>query len=110
MIRFIRWIFGFALAVLVTAFAVFNRHDIPFAYSPVHDPIDVPLFAVGLGFMALGFLIGAFIVWLNQIPLFYLRHKQKKKIRSLEKELENVQDHVKSGMPPSDLFPALPKK
>lgn len=110
MMSFIRGIFGLALAVLVTAFAVFNRETVSLAWSPLHDPQDLPLYAVGLGMMAVGFVLGGVMVWLNQGTVRKTKRKQSKQIKSLEKELESINENIKSGMPASDFFPALPKK
>jgi len=105
----IRWIFGFLTALAVMAFAVMNREPVPLSWSPLHPPLDVPVFAFGLGLMALGFFLGSFITWLNTNSLRREKRRQKKQIKLLEKELEAVNEN-KSGEAPSDFFPALPKK
>ncbi len=109
MIAFIRWIFGVALAVLVTAFAVFNRQDVEVIWSPMHESEHLPLYAVGLGMMAVGFFIGGAMVWFNQGSLRSEKRKQKKQIKHLEQELETASDLIKTGVPQSDLFPSLPR-
>lgn len=110
MLTFIRWIFGIPLAVFITAFAVFNRQNVEVFWSPINEPVNIPLYFIGLGLMAFGFIIGGIIVWLNQGSLRSAKRKQNKQIKTLEKELKNASENIKDGTPPSDFFPALPGK
>lgn len=106
--RLILWIIGFIIAASVTAFAVFNRHSVDLFWSPVNEPVSLPLYAVGLGFMVYGFLVGAAIVWLSGSAVRRSRRKQIKRIRELEKELHTDEALLRTGPPPADFFPALP--
>ena len=106
----IRAIFGFILALALTGFAVSNREIIDLIYSPIHDPLQVPLYLVALLFMAAGFVLGAVVTWLNGSKTRKLKRQQRKTIRALEKELgERSKDKEEPAAPPSDFFPALPK-
>ena len=106
--RLILWILGFIIAVSVTAFAVFNRHAIDAFWSPFHPPLQIPLYAVGIGFMAYGFIAGAVIVWFSGGSVRKSRRQQLRKIRELQKDLEEADDKYKQAVPPADFFPALP--
>lgn len=107
--NFIRTIFGFILAITLVAFAVSNRQSAELVYSPVHDTLDVPLYLIALLFMALGFVLGGFAVWINGGKTRRLKRQQRKTIKELEKELKNVENtDAKTTTPPSDFFPALP--
>lgn len=106
--RLLLWIIGFVIAIAVAAFAVFNRQPISLTYSPIHQPLEVPLYAVGLGLMATGFIIGAALVWLNGADIRRTRRKQTRQIRKLEKELAETAKTDIAITPPSDFFPALP--
>ncbi|MCB1720971.1 MAG: LapA family protein [Alphaproteobacteria bacterium] len=107
---FIRAIFGFIIAIALVAFAVSNRQNIALNYSPVHDPLEIPLYLLTLLFMALGFIFGALIMWLNTAPTRRRSRQQRKTIKALEKELANAQNKKTSpaNVPPSELFPTLP--
>ncbi len=105
----IRWIIGFLIAVIVTAFAVSNRHMALLYFSPLHPPLEFPLYVIGLGLIAFGFLLGAFTVWLNSASIRRSKRKQSKHIKTLEKALDAVNENGKAHSPPSDFFPALPK-
>lgn len=99
----IRWIVGFAIALLTVAFAVLNLKPVPLVWSPFHDPIELPLYLVGLGLMAIGFLIGALTVWLNTDPLHLQRWHQRKKIKNLEKEIKTLHEGTGEKAPENAL-------
>lgn len=107
---FIKTIFGFVLAAFLVAFAVSNRQDTTLIYSPVHDPLNVPLYLLALLFMATGFVLGGTVVWLNGSKTRRLKRQQRKTIKELEKELEKIETtDPKIVQPASEFFPALPK-
>jgi uncharacterized integral membrane protein len=84
----LRFILGLLIAILLTAFAVANRQVVVVHWSPFHEALNLPLYLVALGLMALSFLSGSVLVWLNTIPLRVNAMRQKKQIRTLEKEVE----------------------
>ncbi len=86
--RFIRGILGLALALLFTAFAVANRQTVEITWSPLHPAASLPLYALALGLLATGFLIGSLFVWLESIPVRLEKTRQKRRIKTLEKELK----------------------
>lgn len=109
--NFIRTIFGTILAIALVVFAVANRQQAELVYSPIHDPLQVPLYLITLIFMALGFSLGGFTVWMNAGKNRRLGRQQRKTIKELEKELKKIEEaDPKFHEPPSDFFPALPQK
>lgn len=91
MIAAIRWICGFAIAILFAGFAAMNRQNVTFYITPLHDPREWPLFIVILGFAGLGFMIGALSVWLNDGKLRREKRLQKRQIKTLEAELKKAE-------------------
>jgi|OM-RGC.v1.029461664 Protein of unknown function (DUF1049). len=110
MLGFLRWICGLSLAVLLAYFAVFNQHVTEIIYSPLHAPLALPVFAIALGFCFLGFFMGALSVWFNLGGLRSQLHRQKKDLKSLEKQLSQAKETSRTEAPASDFFPALPKR
>lgn len=102
--------FTLILIVIIAAFAILNRDIVDVTYSPVHDPYALPLYAVILGALITGFLIGGCAVWINHLGLRRTKRKQNKQIKTLEKELRVSTQDTPSDIPPSDFFPALPKR
>jgi uncharacterized integral membrane protein len=111
MVNLIRHITGFLLAVALVAFAIANRQLVGVVYSPINESAQIPLYLITLGLFALGFIIGAAVVWLNTAPgQFKTRRQQSKKIKTLEKELASVKPESPPKAPPTDFFPALPRR
>lgn len=109
MIALLRHIAGFTIAILLAAFAIFNRGTVNVSYSPLNEPLAMPLYAIVLGMFVLGFLVGAFLVWFNTAPVRRTRRQQRKQIKALEKELATVKhEPSQTPAPPTDFFPALP--
>lgn len=84
----IRFLLGFCIAVVLASFAVFNRHTAAFFWSPSHLPIEVPLYLIVLTFTAFGFVLGVLTLWINMARNRHIQRKQRKQIRTLEKELK----------------------
>jgi len=110
MLRFFSAFFGFILTLALIVFAVLNRAHTELYWSPMHEPLHLPLYVYTLGFLALGFLLGSLMVWLNNAELRRSRRLQRKEIKELQKELDTAQAGMDNGAPPDDFFPALPKK
>lgn len=107
---FFRTLFGFIIAAALTIFAIANRQDAVLVYSPLHDPLNVPLYLISLIFLAIGFVLGGLVVWMNGAGTRKVKRKQRKTIKALEKELGTLQTKTTNAdTPPSDFFPALPK-
>lgn len=105
----LRAVWGFVLAVALMGFAVSNRQDATLVFSPVHEPLQIPLYIIALLFMAAGFILGAVTMWFNGAKSRKLKRQQRKTIKTLEKELAGAKKAKNEpAEPPSDFFPALP--
>ncbi len=93
---FLRWIIGFLTAVIVVLFALGNRHIITLNLLPAPVSLDLPLYAIGLGFLLFGFILGAITVWLNMAPLRRTKRAQSRTIKTLEKQLKAVNQNTES--------------
>lgn len=106
MIAFFRWITGFLIIILFAGFAAFNRQEVTLYYSPVHDPLNWPLYVLVLGFAATGFIIGALVVWISDGKIRREKRLQKKQIKKLENELQKTQIVMDAKeKPETALFP-----
>ena len=111
MMGFLRALIGFVLAIILTVFAVFNRHSVSIFPDISYSHIEMPLYGVVLGAMGFGFLFGGFFVWLNDLSVRRDRRKQRKEIKGLQKELDVVKaGNALAGSPAQELFPVLPSK
>ena len=105
----LRWIAGFVIASALIAFALLNRQDITLTFSPLHPPVDIPLYAIIFCAVFTGFLIGAGTVWFGAAPLRRERRRQRKQIRALEETLKDTAAIKPDAAPAREFFPALPQ-
>lgn len=119
---FLRFLVGLIFLIAIGIFAVFNNETVSVLYSPLHEPHDIPLYIVGLGFMAFGFLWGGFNVWVNGSHVRKDRRDFKKQLAQAEKELDYIkgeirkaqneqtrQENAEADIVPSDA-PAIPSR
>lgn len=69
--RLLTWLVAVPFGAVVVALSVTNRKPVTVALDPFRpdDPafaVDVPLFALVLGALLLGIVLGGIAVWLNQ--------------------------------------------
>lgn len=69
--RLLTWLVALPFGAVVVALSVTNRKPVTVALDPFRpeDPafaVDVPLFALVLGALVLGIVLGGITVWLNQ--------------------------------------------
>jgi uncharacterized integral membrane protein len=107
---FLRAILGLMITALIAALAVMNREQINFTWSPLHDPLNMPFYAVLLFSMAFGFVFGGAVVWLNMSSLRRQKREQKKEIKTLEKEVEKLHEKQLNTPPAREFFTALPPR
>ena len=84
---FLKWIFALPFIIAAVAFAVANPDTINLNWSPLHDKITLPIYAIVLGFMSVGFLLGSIMTWLGMSKVRSERRHFKRENKKLEKEL-----------------------
>ncbi|MEM8832948.1 MAG: LapA family protein [Pseudomonadota bacterium] len=90
----LRWIIAFPIIVGVLIFALAHPDLVTVTWSPLHDSFKLPLYFVVLIFLAIGFLLGAFIAWINFLPAFSEKRALKKRVKSLEKDLNESKEKL----------------
>ncbi|MGQ0527987.1 MAG: lipopolysaccharide assembly protein LapA domain-containing protein [Alphaproteobacteria bacterium] len=104
--KFLRWLAGFPVVILVILFAVANRQNVAFHWSPVNPPLEMPFCFFVVGALLAGLLFGGIISWLNTSALRRERREQKRRIKSLEAQLKNAANG--NTVPAQKDFYALP--
>lgn len=87
MIALIRGLISILVSVTAIFFALANRESVKLVWSPLNDPVELPLFVVGLGALGFGFIAGALIMWLRTFGFKFQLRRQKRQIEALEKDL-----------------------
>ncbi len=108
----IRWIIGLIITICIASMAVMNRHNVTLLWSPINDDLTLPLYAIILLSMAVGFIFGGILVWINTGKTRKEKRRQKKEIKLLEKEVSRLKENKFTTNPPpaTDIFPVLPAK
>ncbi len=107
----LRWIAGFVVTVCVAVFAVFNSAWVSVTWSPLHDSVMLPLYAVALGALAFGFVFGVCVTWLNMGRLRKEKRLYKRSAKRLEKEVGRLkEDQSSDSLPVLDVLPAVSVK
>jgi len=94
MLRLITFLITIPISLFVLWFAVSNTHDITISLMFIGQDFTLPAYAVILGLMALGFLAGCLLVWLN---LYGYRIKYWRASRNQPK-LEAEIDRLKAAL------------
>ena len=95
------------LTVMTLVFTVSNTADVDVALTPFDPPMTVPLYAVVLAALAIGFFCGAGFVWVQSTKIRMKRWKETRRANSLEKELAEEKER-KSTAVQDNARPALP--
>lgn len=90
---FLRWLIALPFIVVIVAFAIANPNDVLLVWSPIHEKLSLPLYALSLGFLGIGFLLGSMMTWFGMGKVRAERRTYKKENKRLEKELNK---HEKS--------------
>ena len=105
---FLRTVCGLLTALVLTGFALANSQPASVIYSPVHDPLEVPLYLVAGSCLGGGFVLGGLLVWINNA---HRRRTTRRQRRSLHlpagaaQARQNPGGHEPHG---AELFPVLP--
>lgn len=99
MMVILRWILALPVIVICVFLAVSNRDDITIAYSPLHDPISLPLYFFALCILALGFLAGSLLTWLSTGNVRKERRRYKKELKLAQKELDVMRESTLKDSP-----------
>ncbi len=100
--RYLYWTVTLIIGAAVTVFALANWRDVPFALSPFTEAEPVPLAAVALGAMLVGFIIGEVTGWLSGGRWRREARVRGRRIEALQRELAATQAKLGDG-------PAVPR-
>lgn len=110
MIRLISWIVMLPLIVAVIIFTVSNRGRVEIDLWPLPFVYDLPVFAVGLGGVLVGFLFGAVIAWLSGGKTRKFSRQLMRKLDSSRRDNEQLKEQVKKleAAPPKPQAASMP--
>lgn len=94
MIALLRWFFSLLVALAAVLFALGNRTSAEFLFSPFHNALTLPLFVPVLAGVAVGFMLGGALVWLNGAEGRAARRRQRRQIAQLEDRLREAEKNT----------------
>jgi uncharacterized integral membrane protein len=95
--KLLYWLIVAPLMVLAVLFAVSNRDSVDLALWPLPWVIEAPVYAIALGALALGVVVGAFVAWIGggrargrARSAERKFHEQQRDVEALEKRIEEA--------------------
>ena len=85
--RIFWWVVAAVAALILVAFSIANRGGVAVSFAPLPFTLDVPLFAVALGALALGLLAGVVAKTLAGSAHRRIARDRQHRIRALEREV-----------------------
>jgi ABC-type multidrug transport system fused ATPase/permease subunit len=100
LMRSLRYMTLFLIAIVAIAFAVANRHFVRFVLDPVAGPdstvsFEAPFFIFLFCALLTGFAIGAFATWLGQSRWRNAAKRRAHELFELKKENERLTRHLR---------------
>ena len=83
------WLLTLPCIVGAIVFALYNADIVPVTISPFQDSVEMPVYAPVLAATAFGFFFGSLMTWAAMGRLRKEKREQAKRIKTLEKEIEN---------------------
>ena len=85
--RILAWAIAAVVAMVVIAFAVANRGPAEISVAPLPYRLDIPVWALAVGALVVGFLTGALVRWLLDHKVRRMARRGRRRTRVLEQEL-----------------------
>lgn len=110
--KLIRWLIGLPLAAIAIIFAVSNRQLVTVELWPFPWTVDLPLYLLSLGTLAVGIVIGALFAWTSgshkRAQTRSEKRHQEIRIRDLERENAALKEDVERLTREADAPKSLP--
>jgi lipopolysaccharide assembly protein A len=94
--RFVYWGLTALVAIASAVFAVHNRAPVTIDFWPF-EPVEMPVFAIVLAALALGFVAGWLIVWLGHLSMRRERRRLARQAQRLEGQIDRTREPAPPG-------------
>lgn len=88
--KLVHWLVTAPVALVLIVFAVSNLARVGVSFWPFVD-VEMPLYLLVLGALALGFIAGELVAWMNGGRWRREARRRQRRIESLERELAATQ-------------------
>jgi uncharacterized integral membrane protein len=104
--RLVAWLLLLPATLLTIAFAVGNRHEVLLNLDPLPLGFRLPLYALALGFVLLGILVGGFSAWVKALRWRRRAVEARREAARLEGEAAALRRQLAEAPPPAAAPPA----
>lgn len=91
-LKIFKYLLKIPALIFIVAFVVLNRQETTLFFSPLASPLTLPLWLLGIILFALGFIVGATLLWLNHWPVRNELRQAKKDLKSAEKDRAEISE------------------
>jgi lipopolysaccharide assembly protein A len=97
-----RLLIALPLLIILVLFALSNTARVPLSFWPTDYALEVPLSIAILVAAGIAFLIGAFVVWLNELAQRRRARHAEQHVRQLEEQVRELKARLGApSMPPA---------
>src|SRR5579871_1741247 len=106
--RFLAWLIGIPLGLLLVLFAVSNREFVTVGIWPFTDGISAPAFVIALVPFGLGLVLGAIFAGIGTVRAHWRHQGAARKVRRMEEEMAEMRARHKEASRPGVGEPSRP--
>ncbi len=88
------WLLTLPFIVAAIAFALYNQVSVAVTVNPFKDAMTLPMYVPVLAAVAFGFVFGSVMTWAAMGRLRKEQSDQRKKIKTLEKQIANANQPI----------------
>jgi uncharacterized integral membrane protein len=106
--RILFWLTAVPLALVAAAFAIANRATVAISLDPAPFILEAPLYAIALGGLALGLLLGLALTWPALARWRGVARARARSVATLEDEVARLNRERAAKSPPGTAVVTVP--
>ena len=88
--RFLRFIFLVPITVCAVIFSISNKHSVLVFFWPIASSIEISVYLLSLGTLAVGFIFGFGFSWTVRLPIWFEQRKTQNQNIALQQEIKEL--------------------
>ena len=92
--RFLTWLIAIPVALIIIVFAISNRTPAIIDLSPLPFIINVPIWAIAVGAVLFGIIVGSAIKWMLDHRRRVVSISRARKLQSAQKQINLLQKKI----------------
>ena len=103
--KLLYWLIAAPLMVLAVLFAVSNRESVDLALWPLPWVVEPPVYAIVLGALALGVVVGAAVAWIGGGRARGRARSAERKVQEQQRDVEALEKRIEEAEMAEDRGP-----